>query len=85
MISERLCDAEDWSNDAENSAWHHRNKITFEHIQIEKSCNYISQFCYIFHKIITALVSDSLPTPNFWTKMFFESSLHFSLNNIITH
>jgi len=25
MISEGSCDTEDWSNDAENSALHHRN------------------------------------------------------------
>ncbi len=29
MISERSCDTEDWSNDAENSALHHRNKLLF--------------------------------------------------------
>jgi len=27
MISEGSCDTEDWSNDAENSALHHRNKL----------------------------------------------------------
>ncbi len=27
MISEGLCDIEDWSNDAEKSALHHRNKL----------------------------------------------------------
>ncbi len=27
MISEGLCDAGDWSNYAENSALHHRNKL----------------------------------------------------------
>jgi len=27
MISEGLCDTEDWSNDADNSALHHRNKL----------------------------------------------------------
>ncbi len=37
MISEESCDTEDWSNDAENSALHHRNKITFKYIQIENS------------------------------------------------
>ncbi len=26
MISEGSCDTEDWSNDAENTALHHRNK-----------------------------------------------------------
>ncbi len=29
MISEGSCDIEDWSNDAENSALHHRNKLHF--------------------------------------------------------
>ncbi len=29
MISERSRDTEDWSNDAENSALHHRNKLHF--------------------------------------------------------
>ncbi len=29
MISEGSCDAEDWSNDAENSALHDRNKFDF--------------------------------------------------------
>ncbi len=27
MISEGLCDTEDWNNDAENTALHDRNKI----------------------------------------------------------
>jgi len=27
MISEGSCDTEDWSNDAENSALHHRSKL----------------------------------------------------------
>ncbi len=29
MISEGSCDTEDWSNDAENSTLHHRNKLHF--------------------------------------------------------
>uniref|UniRef100_A0A8C1KUH4 Spliceosome-associated protein CWC27 homolog n=1 Tax=Cyprinus carpio TaxID=7962 RepID=A0A8C1KUH4_CYPCA len=29
MISEGSCDTEDWSNDAENKALHHRNKLDF--------------------------------------------------------
>ncbi len=29
MISEESCDTEDWSNDAEYSALHHRNKLYF--------------------------------------------------------
>ncbi len=27
MISEGSCDTDDWSNDVENSALHHRNKL----------------------------------------------------------
>ncbi len=30
MISEGSCDTEDWSNDAENSAAHHKNKLRFK-------------------------------------------------------
>ncbi len=30
MISEGSCDTEDWSNDAENTAAHHRNKLHFD-------------------------------------------------------
>ncbi len=29
MISEESCDTKDWSNDAENSALHHSNKLHF--------------------------------------------------------
>ncbi len=29
MISEGSCDTEDWSNDAENAALRHRNKLHF--------------------------------------------------------
>ncbi len=29
MISEGLCDTEDWSNDAENTDFHHMNKLHF--------------------------------------------------------
>ncbi len=29
MISEGSCDTEDWSNDAENSALHHRNTVNY--------------------------------------------------------
>ncbi len=30
MISEGSCDIEDWTNDDENSALHHRNKFYFK-------------------------------------------------------
>ncbi len=37
MISEGSCDTEDWSNDAEYSALHHRNKLHKKNTQIENS------------------------------------------------
>ncbi len=38
MISEGSCDTEDWSNEAENSASLHRNKLHFKiEFQIENS------------------------------------------------
>ncbi len=39
MISEGSCDTEDWSNDAENSALHHSNKLHFKiyGMQLENS------------------------------------------------
>ncbi len=36
MISEGSCDTEDWSNDAENSAFHHRNTVHLENILYRK-------------------------------------------------
>ncbi len=35
MISEGSCDNENWSNDAENLALHHRNKLHLKYITIE--------------------------------------------------
>ncbi len=32
MICEGSCDSEDWNNDAENSALHHKNKLHFYNI-----------------------------------------------------
>ncbi len=37
MISEGSCDTEDWRNDAENSAAHHRNELHFKYMKIESS------------------------------------------------
>ncbi len=37
MISEGSCDTEDWSNDAENSAAHHRKIYILKYIHIENS------------------------------------------------
>ncbi len=35
MISEESRDIEEWSNDAENSALHHRNKLHLKYITIQ--------------------------------------------------
>ncbi len=34
MISEETCDTEDWRNDAENSALHHRNKTENNYFEL---------------------------------------------------
>ncbi len=63
MISERSCDTKDWSNDAENSALHQRNKLHFKmYFKIKQfffNCNNISQYYWfycIFNQINAALV-----------------------------
>jgi len=48
MTSERSCDTEDWSNDAENSALITGKKYILKHIQIVNS--YFS-IAIIFHNI----------------------------------
>ncbi len=55
MISEGSCDTEDWSDDAENSASHHRNVILQFYntniLQYKKdilSRNHISQYYCIY-------------------------------------
>ncbi len=55
MISEELRDTEDWSNDAEKSALHHRNKLHFKIYSKQKNtvtlnCNNVSQY-YCFYCI----------------------------------
>ncbi len=56
MISEESCDTEDWSNDAENTALHHRNKLHFITYPIKKTiilnCINISQFYHFYHILI---------------------------------
>ncbi len=51
MISYGSCDTEDWSNDAENSALHHRNKLHFKMCYNNKHyfilyCNDILKYIY---------------------------------------
>ncbi len=49
MISKRSCDTENWSNDDENSALHHRDNITFYNILKLKT--FFLKFVIIFHNI----------------------------------
>ncbi len=39
MISEGSCDTEDWSNDAENSAFLYRNKLHFKETSLKNIKN----------------------------------------------
>ncbi len=56
MISEGSCDTEDWSNDAENTDLHHRNKLHFKIYLNRNLSNNISQFdC--FYQINAASMS----------------------------
>ncbi len=48
MISEGLCDAEHWSNDAEKSALHYNNKFLFKIYQNKKQLVWI---LIIFHVV----------------------------------
>ncbi len=48
MISKRSCDTENWSNDEENSALHHRNNIKFYNVLKLKT---FFKFVIIFHNI----------------------------------
>ncbi len=61
MISEGLCDTEDWSNDAENSALHHRNKLHFKIYSNRNlfflNWNNMSRFYCIFDQTNPGLMS----------------------------
>ncbi len=58
MISEGSCDTEDWSNDAENTALHHKNKLHFTiYSHGTQNVNNISQFLVFFDQINASLVS----------------------------
>jgi len=48
MISDGSCDTEDWSNDAENSALHNRNKL---HFRIYYNRKQLFIIVIIFHNI----------------------------------
>jgi len=44
MIPERSSDIEDWSNDAENSALHYRNKL---HFKLESKVHRYKLLCWL--------------------------------------
>jgi len=50
MIFEGSCDTEDWSNDPENSAFHHRNKFNFQ-IFSNRYFNNISLYFWHFNHL----------------------------------
>ncbi len=76
MISGGSCDTEDWSNDPENSALNHSNKLYFKTYFTQKTailnCNNITQtlqFCSVF--LIKAVLESwflSTTTNIFWTE-----------------
>ncbi len=49
MISEGSCDTEDWSNDAENTALHHKNKLHLK-IYSNRNCNFKCLLYFWSHK-----------------------------------
>ncbi len=52
MISERSCDTEDWSNEAENSVLHQIKELHLKYIKIEK----LFKIVIIFYNITLFLV-----------------------------
>ncbi len=68
MISEGSCDIEDCSNDAENSALHHSNKLHFE--TYWNNYNYVNilQYYCTFDQINSVLMR---------IRDFFEKHKHF--------
>ncbi len=53
MFSKRSCDTENWSNDEENSALHHRNNITFYNVLKLKTFFF---YLIIFHNIAVLFI-----------------------------
>ncbi len=53
MISEGSRDIENWSNDAENSALHHRNKL---HFKICSNINQLFKILILFYNITVFIV-----------------------------
>ncbi len=51
MISEGSCDTEDWSNDTENSALHHKNKSNLKIYCNKKTFQNITVLTVIVHSI----------------------------------
>ncbi len=68
IISEGSCDTEDWSNDAENTALHLRNKLLFKiYSNINQFFKIVIIFCYIFHQTNAALFTVVTSLQIFWT------------------
>ncbi len=59
MISEGSCDAEDWSNDAENSVLQYQNKLYRNNVYIVIKCVPVAQ--WFEHCVSSAKVVGSIP------------------------
>ncbi len=53
LISKVSCDTEDWSNDAENSALHHRNKLL---LKTYYNRSYFKQHVWLSHDFVHAFI-----------------------------
>jgi len=75
VISEGSCDTEDFSNDAENSALHHRNKLHFKYIKTENRFTFFTIFINItvvyciFLSNKCNVEEHRLPVPSLWRVM----------------
>jgi len=85
MISEGSCDTEDWSNDAENSALHHMNKLRFKNIKIENNTTNNKTFnVFLDHNTFTLNLQNNVETKR--TKKIFNGFfLPSTLNEGLYH
>ncbi len=73
MISEGSCDTEDYSNDAENSALHHINKLHFtislsRKILNRKNNHNLQFLLYVYCTVFEDKKKQTF-TPTFWTEV----------------
>ncbi len=78
MFSEGSCDTEDWSDDAENSALHHRNKL---HFKIYLKRNQLIWNKIIFHNITVYCIYDQINAALVSIRVFFKKISFFKRLN----